>query len=107
MVLRIWHGWTRPENADVYESLLKETIFPRIEAMKIDGFQRIRLLRADQDGMDTEFVTVMEFESFDSVRKFAGEDYTQSYVPDEAQRVLARFDQHAQHYVVTEDRCYT
>lgn len=29
---RIWHGWTKPENADNYERLLKEEIFPGIAA---------------------------------------------------------------------------
>jgi hypothetical protein len=27
MIARIWHGWTRPVNADAYEALLKEEIF--------------------------------------------------------------------------------
>ena len=45
MISRIWHGWTTPENADRYESLLKTEIFPGILARKIAGFRRIDLLR--------------------------------------------------------------
>jgi hypothetical protein len=32
MIARLWHGWTTPENADVYENLLKTEIFPGIAA---------------------------------------------------------------------------
>ena len=28
MIKRIWHGWTTHANADRYEALLKEEIFP-------------------------------------------------------------------------------
>jgi hypothetical protein len=31
MILRIWHGYTAPENADAYEGLLKREIFHGIE----------------------------------------------------------------------------
>ena len=106
MILRIWHGWTTPENADVYESLLKTTIFPRIESKGIKGFRRIRLLRADPGGEETEFITIMEFDAIDAVRQFVGDDYHRSYVPEEARRVLTRYDQHSQHYRVAEDRQY-
>ncbi|UCE32023.1 MAG: hypothetical protein JSW68_03585, partial [Burkholderiales bacterium] len=34
-VKRIWHGWTTPENADVYERLLHDEVFPGIEAKQI------------------------------------------------------------------------
>ena len=37
MIFRIWHGWTAPENADVYENLLKEEIFPAIAAKNVSG----------------------------------------------------------------------
>lgn len=105
MILRIWHGWTSPKNADIYESLLKTTIFPRIEAKNVEGFRRIRLLRADHQE-ESEFITIMEFDSLEAVKQFVGEDYRASYVPEEARQVLARYDDHSQHYEVTEDRQY-
>jgi len=37
MISRIWHGWTTPENADVYERLLRDVIFVGIAAREIDG----------------------------------------------------------------------
>ena len=30
MIGRIWHGYTTPEHADIYEELLMEEVFPDI-----------------------------------------------------------------------------
>ena len=61
MIARLWYGWTTPQNADAYETLLKTEIFPGILARKIAGFRRIELLRAPA-GEEVEFATVMWFE---------------------------------------------
>jgi len=47
MIARVWHGWTTPENADRYESLLRDQIFPGIEAKGVAGYRGIQLLRRD------------------------------------------------------------
>ena len=99
MISRIWHGWTTPQNADIYEALLKEEIFVGIRERNIKGFKNIQLLRREV-GAEVEFVTIMTFDSLDSVREFAGEDYEAAVVPLKARQVLARFDQRSQHYVI-------
>jgi heme-degrading monooxygenase HmoA len=103
MISRIWHGYTRPGEADAYEALLREEIFTGIEGRSIDGFREIQLFRRDVDG-EVEFITVMWFDSLDAVRAFAGEDYEASVVPPAARELLARFDERSQHYEVTERR---
>ena len=103
MISRIWHGWTTPQNADIYEALLKEEIFAGIENRRIEGFREIQLLRREV-GAEVEFVTIMWFDSLDSVRVFAGEDYEQAVVPPKARQVLSHFDARSQHYEVREDR---
>jgi antibiotic biosynthesis monooxygenase (ABM) superfamily enzyme len=105
MILRIWHGWTKPGNADTYENLLRTEIFPGIAAKNIPGYRSIELLRRDL-GNEVEFITMMRFESLQSVKDFVGEDYEQSYVPEKARAVLARFDQRSQHYELKESRSY-
>ena len=45
MIGRIWHGWTNLENADKYEKLLKEEIFPGIAAKGVSGYKEIQLFR--------------------------------------------------------------
>lgn len=97
MILRIWHGWTAPENADTYEALLKEEIFVGIANRRIPGYHGIRLLRRAVDD-EVEFVTLMTFEDLNAVRHFAGEDYEAAYVPAKARAILSRFDARSQHY---------
>ena len=103
MISRIWHGWTTPENADIYETLLKSEIFAGIQGRQIAGFNSIHLLRRDL-GDEVEFVTIMWFDSLEAVRTFAGEDYEAAVVPAKARAVLKRFDARSQHYQVKEHR---
>ncbi len=102
MVGRIWHGWTSPENADAYESLLREEIFPGIAAKGVPGYRGIQLLRRPIEDDEVEFITIMWFDSFDAVKQFAGEDYERAYVPPAAREVLARFDERSRHYEIRE-----
>ena len=99
MIGRIWHGWTAPENADAYESLLRHEIFLGIQDRRIDGFRGIQLLRRDL-ATEVEFVTLMWFDSIAAIRVFAGEDYEVAVVPPEARALLSRFDERSQHYEI-------
>jgi hypothetical protein len=101
MISRIWHGWTSPENADAYEALLRREIFIGINDRHISGFQEIQLLRRDL-GSESEFITIMWFDSLEGVRTFAGDDYEASVVPPKARALLSRFDQRSQHYDMRE-----
>ena len=103
MIGRVWHGWTTPQNADTYESLLRSEIFPGIFAKNVPGFQRIELFRRDT-GPEVEFMTVMWFTSLDAVKAFAGADHETAYVPASARAVLSRFDARARHYDIREQR---
>jgi heme-degrading monooxygenase HmoA len=97
MITRIWRGWTTHENADAYEALVSGTVLPGIAARKLTGYNGAYLLRRELED-ETEFVTVMLFDSLDDVRRFAGDDYETAYVPTEARAVLARFDERSAHY---------
>jgi hypothetical protein len=102
-VKRVWHGWTTRENADAYWKVLSGTVIPGIEAKAIPGYRGIVVLRRDHDS-EVEFVTIMTFDSIQSVIDFQGEDYSRSYVPDVAQAVLKRWDLTAAHYEVLDER---
>jgi len=97
MIVRVWHGWTTPQNAPLYEALLKTEVFAAIEARQIEGFLGIDLMSREV-GSEVEFVTMMRFTSLDAVRVFAGPDYEVAFVPPEARKLLARFDARSQHY---------
>ena len=104
-VKRIWHGWTTKENADNYQKLLHNEIFPGIEEKNIPGYQKIELMRRELQE-EVEFITIMTFDELQNVIDFQGEDYTRCYVPDAAQKVLKRWDAHSSHYEMIEERIY-
>ena len=96
MISRIWHGWTTKENANAYDVLLRNEIFPGILERNIIGLRRIELFRAP-DGEDVEFITLMWFETMAAIKAFAGEDYETAVVPDKASALLKRFDPKSRH----------
>ena len=104
-IQRIWHGWTTLENESAYQALLLNEVIPGIEAKNIPGFNGIEVLKR-QHTDEIEFITIMTFDSIQSVIAFQGPEYTRCYVPDVAQKVLKRWDQHSAHYEVVEDRKY-
>jgi antibiotic biosynthesis monooxygenase (ABM) superfamily enzyme len=99
MISRVWHGWTTPENADAYERVVTTEVMPAIAAREIAGYRGAHVLRRALDDA-VEFTTIIWFDSIDNVRDFMGEDYEVAHVPPQAQAVLARFDDRAQHYDV-------
>jgi hypothetical protein len=99
MISRIWHGYSSFDNADAYEKLLKTEIFAGIKGRKIEGYKGINLLRRALPD-EVEFITIMWFDSIESVKKFAGENYEKAVVPAEAQKLLSRYDKRSQHYEV-------
>lgn len=97
MIARLWHGWTKPENADAYETLLRTKIFPGIH--RVAGHRGAYLLRREvEEGV--EFVTITLFDSMDAVRDFARADHEVAVVPPEARKVLSRFDAKSEHYEI-------
>ena len=105
MIGRIWHGCTKPENADAYENLLREEIFSGIASRNLTCYNGIQLFRRKVEE-EVEFVTIMWFESIEAIKKFAGEDYKTAVVPSKARELLKRFDERSQHYEVREKLAY-
>ena len=102
-IKRVWHGWTTHEKAGAYWDVLKTEVIPGIEAKGIRGYRGIEVLRKDHAD-EVEFVTMMTFDSLQSVIDFQGEDYEVSYVPVPAQAVLKRWDERAAHFEVLDER---
>ena len=103
MIIRIWHGWTTPGNAEAYEDLLRTEIFSGIGARRIPGYRGIQLLRRALP--DTvEFVTIMRFDGLEAVGAFAGPDYETAVVPPKARALLLRCDERSAHYELRVDQ---
>src|ERR1044071_7350118 len=99
MISRIWYGWTSTENAAAYQQLLETEILPGIAGRQINGYTGAHLLRRDL-GNEIEFVTILWFDSIESVREFAGEDYESAVVPAKARSLLMRYEGRSAHYQV-------
>lgn len=97
MIARIWRGYTKPEHADAYESLLKPELLPGIG--KATGYRGSYLLRR-AIGQEVEFVTIILWESIEAVRAIAGTDYEKAVIPQERRQYLSRFDAQAAHYEI-------
>jgi heme-degrading monooxygenase HmoA len=97
MIARVWKGWTKTENADAYEKLLREVVYPELKT--IEGYIGGYILRHDNKE-ESEFVTINLFESIESVKKFAGSDYDIPVFEPEARRLLSRVEPIARHYDV-------
>jgi antibiotic biosynthesis monooxygenase (ABM) superfamily enzyme len=96
MIARIWHGWTKRADANAYEQMLREEIFPSIAARKIEGYRGAELFICE-DGDDVEFVTLLRFDSMDAVKKFAGPDASKPVIFPKAERLITRMEQ-PRHY---------
>ncbi len=97
MIARHWRGWTKPENADAYENLLRTTVLPAL--LQIEGYRGGYVLR-HLGPTECEFVVINLFDSVDAVRRFAGEDYAVPVFEPEALQLLSKVDPVAAHYEV-------
>jgi antibiotic biosynthesis monooxygenase (ABM) superfamily enzyme len=96
MIARIWHGWTKAEDAKAYEKMLRDEIFPSIAARKIEGYRGAHLF-IREDGNEVEFVTLLRFDSMNAVKEFAGADPSKPVIFSKAEALISRMEQ-AQHY---------
>jgi antibiotic biosynthesis monooxygenase (ABM) superfamily enzyme len=96
MIARIWHGWTKPEDAMTYEKLLRDEIFPSIAGRNIEGYRGAELF-VREDGDEVEFVTLLRFDSMDAVTEFAGHDTSKPVIFPKAETLIMRMEP-ARHY---------
>jgi hypothetical protein len=97
MIARHWRGWTKPQNADAYEALLKTQVLP--ELSRIAGYRGGYVLRNDT-AEEVEFVVINLFDSLEAVRAFAGPDFSTPVFEPEARLLLSRIETIAHHYQV-------
>lgn len=98
MICRVWRGWTAPANADAYDAYLREELFPRVEReLTGKGYRGYHLLRMDR-GNETEFMTMVWFESIAAVQSFAGANYEVPVITDKARALLSRYAERCGHY---------
>ena len=97
MIARVWRGWTSAGNADAYEKLLREIVYPELQT--IPGYVGGYILRHDHTE-ESEFVTVNLFDTLDAVKAFAGPQYDVPVFEPEARHLLSKVEPIARHYEV-------
>lgn len=97
MIGRLWHGWAAPDEAIRYEQHLRQDTFPGLR--RIEGYVDGYVLRRDS-GDRVEFAVLTVWESTETIRTFAGDDYQTAVVPPAARRLLGGFDERVTHYEV-------
>ena len=98
MIARIWHGYTKPEHAGAYEAMLRPELLPGIS--KAPGYRGSYLLRRELND-ETEFVTILLWDSLDALRAIGGPGYETAIIPEDRRKYLSRCDVNAAHYEVT------
>lgn len=95
MITRLWHGYTKPEDANTYQEMLLSRILPGIH--RVEGYKGSYVLRKDAEN-EVEFITLTFWESMAAVRRFAGPNYEVAVIALEAKELLTRYDEKSTHY---------
>jgi len=97
MIARIWHGVTPASKADAYLNLLYRTGVPDYRG--VQGNQGVYILRR-MEGDKAHFLTLTFWDSLDSVRGFAGDDFEKAKYYQEDREYLLEFEPNVTHYEV-------
>lgn len=86
LITRIWHGITAAKDADAYLQHVIDTGVA--DYRSVEGNLGVEILRRI-DGDICHFWTVTKWDSYDSIRKFAGDDIEKAkYYPEDAEYLL-------------------
>ena len=100
MIARIWRGWVRTEDRDVYVDYVERTGMS--EYRRTAGNRGAHLLTRDLDDARTEIVTLSFWDSLDVVSGFAGDDIAQAVFYPEDDRYLIERETTVTHFEVAE-----
>jgi hypothetical protein len=97
MISRQWRGIAKSSEVENYKDLLKKDTFPKLKEIK--GFIGSSILsRVVSNGM--EFLIVTEWESIESIKEFAGNNFEVAVVPEIVQSMMLEFDHICSHYEI-------
>jgi hypothetical protein len=101
-IIRTWKGWTLIKNATTYEDMLINDVFPSVKKKGVHGLKKVNIATKTV-GNEVEFFLTLQFDSIEAVKLFAGENYQKAYIPDNAKKILSRYDKVAEHYYLKEE----
>ncbi|MCI0706580.1 MAG: antibiotic biosynthesis monooxygenase [Ignavibacteriae bacterium] len=97
MIARMWRGRVPAAKADSYNEYLKKTGFADYQATPGNkGVLALRRIKGDE----AEFLLITLWDSYESIKKFAGEDYEKARYYAEDKDFLLEFEEHVSHFEV-------
>ncbi len=94
VITRIWHGRTRAEHADEYLAYLQASGLA--DYKHTPGNLGIQVLRR-KEGEICHFWTVTQWDSIESIKRFAGDEYDKARYYPEDNRYLLEFEERVIH----------
>ncbi len=67
--------------------MLINEVFPAVKKKGVKGLEKVSISTLEDEN-ETEFFLVLQFDSLESVKQFAGENYKQAYIPENAKKGL-------------------
>lgn len=89
IITRIWHGVTKAGHADAYLEYVTQTGVE--DYKKAQGNLGVEILRRIE-GDNCHFWTVTKWDSYENIKKFAGEDYEKAKYYEQDQKYLLEFE---------------
>ena len=95
MITRIWHGRTTTADAAGYRQFVIETGITDYKS--VQGNLGAQIWQR-QEGDITHICTVSWWDSYESIKRFAGEDFTKAKYYEEDKKYLLEFEPEVLHY---------
>jgi heme-degrading monooxygenase HmoA len=97
MIARMWRGRVPAAKADAYHEFLKQTGYADYQATPGNkGVFALRRMKGDE----AEFLLITLWDSYESIKKFAGEDYEKARYYPEDKDYLLEFEPNVSHFEV-------
>jgi heme-degrading monooxygenase HmoA len=97
MISRHWIGVVKKDKEKDYLAHLDKTVMPNL--LKTEGVINTYYLKREiKTGV--EFLIVTEWDTIDSIKKFAGNDYEKALVDPYAMSLMVTFDEKVRHYTI-------
>ena len=94
-ITRVWHGKTKTEHADEYLRYIEDTGMK--DYRKVKGNHSAKLWRRIE-GNVCHFYTVTEWDSYDSIKMFAGVDFQKARYYSEDKKYLLELEETVSHF---------
>ncbi|WP_312818355.1 hypothetical protein [Kaistella carnis] len=95
VITRMWHGRVKKDDGLNYKKYVEETGLKNYREVKGNLSAKILLRYEDEI---CHILTVTEWDSYESIKKFAGEDFQKARYYPEDEKYLLDFEEFVTHY---------